>query len=169
VVADLSLISGLAGRYANALFGLARDQKVLDEVDRDLVGLATLIDESADFARLIRNPILSREEQGRAVAAVLERAGTIDLVRRFVGLLARNRRLFILAQVVRLYRALLAEHRGEVGADVTSARALSAAQIDALKANLSRAAGREVNVTSHVDEGGRRHCPRPRSGQRAGR
>ena len=153
MVADLSLTSGPAGRYANALFGLARDQKVLDEVGHDLAGLATLIDESADFARLIRSPILSREEQGRAVAAVLERAGATDLVRRFVGLLARNRRLFILAQVVRLYRARLAEHRGEVGADVTSARALSAAQIDALKANLSRAVGREVNLTSHVDEG----------------
>ena len=152
MAADLSLTSGIAGRYANALFELARDHKALDEVGGDLAALAALIDESADFARLIRSPILSREEQGRAVAAVLEAAGAIDLVRRFVGLLARNRRLFVLGQVVRVYQARLAEHRGEIAAEVTSARTLSGTQIDALKSSLSKAVGRDVNLTSHVDE-----------------
>ncbi len=153
MAADTSLTSGLAGRYANALFELARDGAQLDEVAGDLDGLGTLIDENEDFARLIRSPVLGRDEQGKAIAAILDRAGAIELVRKFVGLLAHNRRLFVLPQIVRAYRALLADYRGEVGAEVTSARPLSEAQQEALGRALAQAVGREVNLTARVDDG----------------
>ena len=153
VAANTSLTSGLTGRYANALFELARDGAQLDEVAGDLDGLGTLIDENEDFARLIRSPVLGRDEQGKAMAAILDRAGAIELVRKFVGLLAHNRRLFVLPQIVRAYRALLADYRGEVGAEVTSARPLSEAQQEALGRALAQAVGREVNLTARVDDG----------------
>ena len=111
---------GLGGRYAAALFELAEDRDALDAVALDLHGLSDMIDESADLERLIRSPVLSRDEQGRAIAALAERAGFGPLTRQFLGG-AGGGRLFALPDMVAAYDAMLAEHKGEVGAEVISA------------------------------------------------
>ena len=143
--------SGLAGRYAVALFELARDQDVLDVVAGDLGDLRSMLQESADLRRLIRSPVLSREEQGRALKAVAERAGFAALTQQFLGLLAHKRRLFALPEVIAAYQAMLGEHRGEVSAEVVSAVALSDDQVAAVKEQLSKAVGQSVTLATAVD------------------
>ncbi len=126
VASEATGVSGLSERYANALFELADDRKVLDEVAGDLRALRTLMDESADFRRLIRSPVLSRAEQAKAVAAIAEKAGFSQLTRNFLGVVARNRRLFVLPGVISGYLSVLAVRRGEVTAEVTAAQAADA-------------------------------------------
>jgi len=145
--------SGLAGRYALALFELAEDQDALDAVAGDLASLRGMIDESADLRRLIRSPVLSREEQGRALAALGEKAGFEPLTRQFLGVLAHQRRLFALPEVVAAYDAMLAEHKGEVGAEVTSAVPLSEEQLASVQRHLSAAVGQAVTLSTSVDPG----------------
>lgn len=142
---------GLAARYAAALFELAEEKKQLDQVAADLASLKAVIAGSGDLARLIRSPVLSRAEQSRALAAVLEKAGMSELVRRFVGLVAQNRRLFVLPDMIDAYLSQLAERRGEVTAEVVSARPLSDAQRDAVAAALRKAIGGKVAVAARVD------------------
>jgi F-type H+-transporting ATPase subunit delta len=142
---------GLAARYAAALFDLADEKKQLDQVAADLGSLKTAIADSSDLRRLIRSPVLSRADQSRALAAVLEKAGSADLVRRFVGLVAQNRRLFVLPDMIDAYLSQLAERRGEVTAEVVSARPLSDAQRDAVAQALRKAVGGKVAVDSRVD------------------
>ena len=142
---------GLAARYAAALFELADEKKQLDDVAADLASLKQAIAGSGDLTRLIRSPVLSRAEQSRALAAVLEKAGSSDLVRRFVGLVAQNRRLFVLPDMIDAYLSQLAERRGEVTAEVVSARPLSDAQRDAVAQALRKAVGGKVAVDSRVD------------------
>ena len=144
-------VSGLAGRYAGALFELAQDQDVLDAIATDLHSLRDLLEESADLARLIRSPVLSRDEQARALAAVGERAGFAPLTRQFLGLLAHKRRLFALPDVIEAYDAMLAEHRGEVGAEVVSAVPLSEEQLESVKQQLTAAVGQTVQLSTAVD------------------
>ncbi len=117
----------------------------------DLRGLQAMIAESEDLHRLIRSPVLGREEQGRAMQAVLERAGTGDLVRRFVGLVAANRRLFVLPEMIAVFLAQLARRRGEVRAEVTAARPLGDRQRQALAEGLRRLVGGNVAVDVKVD------------------
>ena len=145
--------SGLAERYAKALFELADDRKALDEVADDLRGLRGLIDESSDFRRLIRSPVLSRLEQARAVAALAERAGFSALTRNFLGVAARNRRLFVLAGVIAAYLRELAARRGEVTAEVTAAKPLTPAQTEAVNEQLRKAVGGKVAVDLRIDPG----------------
>jgi F-type H+-transporting ATPase subunit delta len=147
------VVSQLSGRYAAALFDLARDERVLDGVAEDLGRLQAMLADSEDLRRLVRSPLISREDQAKAMAAILEKAEISDLVRRFVGVLARNRRLFALDAVIRTFFRLLAEHRGEVAAEVTSAAPLSEGQLEAVKGALARAVGSEVDLTAKVDRG----------------
>ncbi len=151
MAAETSIVSELAARYATALFELARDERALDAVAADLARLQGMLDESEDLRRLVRSPLLSREDQGKGMAAVMSRAEIGPLVARFAAVAARNRRLFALEAIIRRFNELLAAHRGEVAAEVTSAVALSAAQLEALKASLSRVTGSEVNVSAKVD------------------
>ena len=144
---------GLAGRYALALLELADQHKTLDDVAEDLRGLGALLDESEDLRRLIRSPLFSRDQQSQAIAAVLEKAGVDSLTRRFVLVVARNRRLFALPQIIRAYLSELARRRGEVTAEVTSARALDEEQQAALSEALRRVVGGKVQVDLKVDEG----------------
>jgi F-type H+-transporting ATPase subunit delta len=118
----------------------------------DLQGLGALIDESADLLRLVRSPVLTRAEQSRAMAAVLEKAGVHTLTRNFVALIAANRRLFALPAMIRAYQQLLAAHRGEIAGEVISASQLSNAQLDAVRKQLAQAMGQEVQLESTVDE-----------------
>ncbi|HEV8015348.1 MAG TPA: F0F1 ATP synthase subunit delta [Stellaceae bacterium] len=143
--------TGLGERYATALYELADEQKTLDSVAADLRALRELIDESADLRRLIRSPVLSRAEQGKAIAALAERAGLQPLVRNILGLMAKNRRLFVVPDVIKSFLAELAKRRGEVTAEVVSAQPLSDAQRQSLDERLRRAVGGKVAIETRVD------------------
>lgn len=138
-------------RYAAALFDLADARKQLDQVAADLRGVQAMISQSEDLRRLLRSPVLTREAQGQAMGVLLERAGTGELVRRFVALVARNRRLFALPQMIGAYLQHLAERRGELHAQVTAARPLDDRQRAALAEALRRAAGGSVALEVKVD------------------
>jgi len=143
--------SGVAGRYATALFDLALDRRAIDEVAGDLQRLQAMINESADLRRLIRSPLFSRDQQSAAMAAVLTSAELSELVRNFVGVVAANRRLFALEGMIAAYRGLVARHRGEVTAEVTSATPLSDTQRAAVEQALKEAIGSNVSVVTDVD------------------
>jgi len=155
VPGESSVVAGIAGRYATALFDLAREARNLDETAAEFDRLEAMIVESEDLSRLVRSPVISRDDQARAMAAILEATGFGDLVRRFVGVVAANRRLFALTEMIRRFRGLLAEHRGELVANVTSARPLAEAQKTALAAALAQGLGRDVRdvkVETRIDE-----------------
>jgi F-type H+-transporting ATPase subunit delta len=143
----------LAGRYAVALFELAQEQDELDRVAGDLHRLREMLAESADLARLIRSPVLSRDDQARALTALGQRAEFAPLTRQFLALLAHNRRLFALPEVIAAYDRLLAEQRGEVGAEVVSAVALSPEQLESVRQQLAAAVGQTVKLSTTVDRG----------------
>ena len=146
-------VSGLAERYAAALFDLADERRILDEVAANLRQLKAMMAESAELSRLIRSPILSREEQGKAVVALAERAGFAPLVRDFLAVVARNRRLFAVPAMIEAYLEKLAERRGEVTAEVAAAQPLSTTQLDLLREQLRRSVGRQVAIDVRVDPG----------------
>ncbi len=144
-------ISGVAQRYASALFELARDDSALEGVEADLQALRGLLNDSADLRRLVASPVFSAEEQERAIGAVADRAGITGLAGNLVRLIARNRRLFTLPDIIKGFQAMLAAHRGEITADVISARPLSDAQTAALKAAMKASLGKDVTIDSRVD------------------
>ncbi len=144
-------VSGLTGRYATALFDLADQHRALDRIAADLTALGRMIDESTDLTRLIRSPIVSREAQARAMEKLGEVAELSPLARNFIGLVARNRRLFALPGMIGAYRKLLAERRGEIRAEVTAAQDLSPQQVDAITEQLKRAVGSKVAVEIRID------------------
>jgi F-type H+-transporting ATPase subunit delta len=144
-------VSELATRYSIALFELADENKALDQVASDLAALKQILAESADLRRLVRSPVISRSDQGRAMDAVLDRAGVSDLTRRFIGLVAKNRRLFALNGMIDGYLAELARRRGEVTAQVTSAAPLSKAQLRSVTDALRATIGSKVLVNATVD------------------
>ncbi len=146
-----AVVSGVAERYAASLFELARDEKALDEVAADLNGFAALLDQSEDLARLVRSPVLSADDQTRALGAVLDRAGIGVLTGNFLKLVARNRRLFALPDMIRGFRQMLARERGEIAATVTSAEPLSEGQMQALRDALKDAMGKDVALIRKVD------------------
>lgn len=151
-MAGTSIVSGVALRYASALFELALEAGSLDAVSADLDAFERLLGESADLARLVRSPVFSGDEQIRAVGAVLARAGIGELSANLIKLAAQNRRLFVLPDMIKAYRQLLAAHRGEATAEVTSAEPLSDAQVSALKAALSGVTGgKDIKLASSVD------------------
>ncbi len=142
----------MAGRYATALFELARDEKSVDAVKADLDALDAMIAESPDLLRLVRSPVFGADEQGKALAAVLDKAGIKGLAYNFLLLVASNRRLFAVRDMIRGFRALVAKHKGEVTADVTVAEKLSDAHLDALKNALkSVTGGKAVDLNVKVD------------------
>ena len=143
--------SGLAGRYAGALFDLARDQKALDQVQQDLQGLKSLLDESVDLTRLIESPAISRDDQVKALTAVAEKAGASGLTTKFLGLLADKRRAFALPAVIDAYGSMLADEKGEVQAEVVSAIALSEEQAKGVQEKISKSVGKTVTMTQRVD------------------
>ncbi len=149
---DTTGTSGLARRYATALYELAETGGVLDAIAEDLRGLAAMNSASEDFRRLIRSPVISRTEQGAAMAAVLERAEATDLVQKFVGLLAANRRLFALPGIIAAYLGILARRRGEVTAEVSSAAPLSESQKRNLEEAIKNSVGGAVTLSTKVDE-----------------
>jgi F-type H+-transporting ATPase subunit delta len=151
-VADTSqLISGVAERYASSLFELAREAGSIDAVGADLDRFQALLDESADLKRLVASPVFSADEQQRAISAIAAKAGIAGIVGNFLKVVAANRRLFALPGMIRAFRLIAAEHRGEVTAEVTSAHALTAAQEKELKSALKGVTGKDVAVNVTVD------------------
>jgi F-type H+-transporting ATPase subunit delta len=146
-----SSIATVAGRYANALFELSAEANLLPAVEADLGRFADMIAESADLARLVKTPVYSASEQVGAVGAVLDRAGIGGLVGNFIRVVAGNRRLFLMPAVITAFRTMLATHRGEVAAEVTSAEPLSDRHVAALKAALKAAIGKDVALHTQVD------------------
>jgi F-type H+-transporting ATPase subunit delta len=138
-------------RYGAALFDLADERKALDAVAGDLRALRAMLRDSGDLRRLVRSPVLSRAEQGKAIAAIAAPAGLSPLTRNFLGLLAQNRRLFALPEMIESYLSRLAERRGEVTAQVLTAQALSPEQRAAIDEQLRKAVGRKVAVDVAVD------------------
>ncbi len=138
-------------RYASALFDLAVSENKITAVEKDLQRFDALLQGSGDLKRLVVSPVFSADEQFRAVDAILSKAKITGLVGNFVRVVARNRRLFAMTGMLAAFRRLLAEHRGEASAEVTVAKALTAAQTKELKTALKSAVGKDVAINATVD------------------
>ena len=143
--------ASLSGRYATALFDLAREEKAIDAVSESLKTLKATLAESAELRQLTNSPLVSRDQATRAVAAIASTLSLDPLTAKFLGVLAQNRRLGQLGAVIRAYGRLAARHRGETTAEVTSAHALTPTQVDDLQAKLKTQLGRNVAVDLTVD------------------
>ena len=152
VASEEPIVSGMAGRYAGALFELALESKAVDTVKADLEKFDALIVESADLMRLVRSPVFGAEEQTKALSAVLERAGIAGLAAKFLKVIAGNRRLFAVRDMIRAFRKLVARYKGEVTAEVTVAEKLGDNHLDALKAALKTiTGGKSVDLDVNID------------------
>jgi len=151
VAAEDPSVSGVSGRYATALFELARDEKSVDAVMADLAKFEAMLAESEDLKRLVRSQIFGAEVQSRALTAVLDKAGISGISAKFLKLLTANRRLFAVADVIRAFRALVAKFKGEATADVTVAEPLSDKNLDALKTALKSVTGKDVALNVKID------------------
>lgn len=143
--------ASLAGRYATALFALAKENNAIDAVQASLDTLSRAMAESDDLRALTSSPVLSREDAGKAIAATAKALGLDPLSTNMLGVLAANRRLDQILAVIRAYSTLASDHRGEITAEVTSAHPLDDKQIDALKAQLKKRVGSDVSVSTAVD------------------
>lgn len=143
--------ASLAGRYALALFELARDQESLDLVASSLATLKSALAETPDLAALISSPVIGREAAGKAIAAAAGTIGLDSLTTQFLGVLAQNRRLAQIPNAIRAFETLLSAHKGEARAEVTSAHALTKTQTTALAKQLKERAGRDVALDLKVD------------------
>ena len=146
-----SPISGVADRYARSLFDLARESGALEGTEEDLSRFERMLGESADLVRLIRSPVFSAQDQERAVAAVLAQAGIGGLAANFIRVVAKNRRLFAVPEMIKAYRRIVAEARGETAAQVTAAHTLTPEQEDELRRTLREVAWRQVAIQVSVD------------------
>lgn len=144
-------LAGLAGRYASALFGLARDEKQIDAVSRSLESLDRALGESPDLKRLVSSPLVKRAQAEESLRALGSTLSLDPLTANFIGVLARNGRLSVLPAIIAEVRRLSSAHRGETTAQVTSAHPLADGQIAALKAQLTARAGRTVAIDARVD------------------
>ncbi len=151
VAAEDPSVSGVSGRYATALFELARDQKSVDSVKADLDKFSALLADSPDLLRLVRSPVFTADAQSKALDAVLAKAGIGGIAANFLKVLTKNRRLFAVADVIKAFRVLVAQFKGEATAEVTVAEPLSDANLDALKAALKSVSGKDVDLNVKID------------------
>lgn len=146
-----SISTGIASRYAQAVFDLAREEDMLPALEADIGVLESALQDSADLRALISSPIYSRDEQGDAIGAISEAMGLTPVMRNVLGLMAQKRRLFVLPNLLQALRARIAEARGEVSAEVVSAQPLSPEQAQRLADTLSASAGKAVRLQTRVD------------------
>ena len=144
-------VSGMAGRYATALFELALEHNAVDQVRADLDRFDAMVAESPELTRLVRSPVFTSEEQARAIAAVLDQAGIGGLAGNFLRLVAKNRRLFAVRDMARAFRSLVRRQRGETTAQVTVAEPLAERHLATLKDALRSVTGKEVELSVTVD------------------
>lgn len=145
-------LTGLAGRYAVALFELAEEEKSLDRVADELAGLASLLNENEDLQQITTSPIISRANQSAAMAALVKAGNFSKTVENFIGVVTNNRRLDQLSNIINEFNRMLSHHRGEVNASVVTAYKLDKKQLDALSKKLKSMVGSDVNVETEVDE-----------------
>jgi F-type H+-transporting ATPase subunit delta len=151
VAGEEPIVSGMAGRYATALFELARDTGAIDQTMADLDRFDALIADSPDLLRLVRSPVFTAEQQQGALAAVLDRAGIGALAANFLLLVTAKRRLFAVRDMIRAFRALVAGYKGEVTAHVTVAEKLADRHLEALKDALKAVTGKDVTLDVTVE------------------
>ncbi len=152
VATDEPIMATVAGRYASALFELAKDERQIEAVERDMVQLEAMLSDSADLTRMVRSPVTTADEQGKAIGAIATSAGFSGLTTNFLQLLAKSRRLFALSDMIKLFRQIAARHRGEVTAEVVTAHALNETQQAALEDALKgTAGGRNIRIETRVD------------------
>lgn len=144
-------VSGVPGRYANALFQLASEEKSIDKVGEHLAAFQAAIDGSEELQRMVRSPVFSAEDQVAAVAAIAAAAGIDGVALNFIKLAASNRRLPAISEMIKVYQTLVATAKGETQAEVTSAEALSDAHVNELKSALKASLGRDVQLSTRVD------------------
>jgi F-type H+-transporting ATPase subunit delta len=149
----ISVSTGIADRYATAVFELAGDGEGLDGLERDVDALSQALGESEDLRQVIRSPIYTRSEQEAAIGAVAGRIGLSEMMSRTLRLMATKRRLFVLPQLLKALRHRISNARGEVTAEVVSASPLNDEQRSRLAETLTRQAGRDVRIDMSVDEG----------------
>ena len=145
------IVSGVAGRYATALFELALEQKQIDAVRADLDRFSALVTENPDLARLVRSPVFTADEQTRALTAVLSNAGIGGLAAKFLMLVAANRRLFAVSHILKAFRTLVSRHKGEASAEVTVAEKLDDKHLSALKSALKNVTGKDVALDVKIN------------------
>ncbi|HJZ29612.1 MAG TPA: F0F1 ATP synthase subunit delta [Hyphomicrobiaceae bacterium] len=148
---DDPMMASMAGRYAVALFELAKDERQLEVVERDVATFQAMLETSPDLTRLVKSPVIAAEAQARALTALLAKAGISGLTGNFLQLIVRNRRLFALADMLKGFQNLLARERGEVSADVASAHPLSTDQLKVLSDSLRASIGKNVQIRTRVD------------------
>ncbi|MQQ09482.1 F0F1 ATP synthase subunit delta [Epibacterium sp. SM1979] len=146
-----SISAGIAARYATAIFEIAEESKSLDSLETSINDLATALADSAELSELINSPVVSRDAQGAAIIAVAEKMGVDPIVRNTLALMAEKRRLFVLPALIDALRARLAEARGEVTAEVISAKALTKTQSEKLAKTLAERVGKKVTINASVD------------------
>jgi F-type H+-transporting ATPase subunit delta len=151
VAGENPTVSGVAGRYATALFELALESNAIDQIRADLAKFQGLLDQSADLKRLVRSPVFTADVQEKALDAVLRSVGIGGTAANFLRLVVRKRRLFAISDIIRDFNLLVASHKGEVSAQVTVAEPLSAARLAEVKAALAEVTGKDVVVDVKVD------------------
>ena len=151
MAADEPTVSGMAGRYATALFELALEEHAIDAVRDDLGRFGAMIDDSADLQRLVRSPVFTAEEQSKALTSVLDKAGIGGVAARFLKVVSSNRRLFAVRDMIRGFRTLVAQHKGETSATVTVAEKPSEEHLAAIKDALKAVTKKDVQVEVKVD------------------
>ncbi|MGX9356600.1 F0F1 ATP synthase subunit delta [Roseobacteraceae bacterium S113] len=147
-----SISSGIAARYATAVFEIANESKELKKLEANLDDLAASLETSAEMRDLISSPVYSRDEQEASITAIAKKMGLLTVLQNVLGLMAQKRRLFVLPQLIAQLRMAIAEHKGEVTADVVAAQKLTKAQSDALAKQLKASVGKDVKVNVTVDE-----------------
>ena len=147
-----SISSGIAARYATAVYELAQDAGQIKDIENDLNALSDALKDSSDFRALIHSPIYSRSEQGDAIKAIAAKMGLSEIMTNTLNLMASKRRLFVLPQLVAALRARISEEKGEVTADVVSAKELTKAQSDKLAKTLKASTGKDVAMNVTVDD-----------------
>jgi F-type H+-transporting ATPase subunit delta len=147
-----SISTGIASRYATAVFEMAKESKAVKKIEADLDALTAAVEESADLRALISSPVYSREQMGSAMAGLAKAMKLTPIMSNTLGLMAQNRRLFVVPHLIAALRALIAEDKGEVTAEVVTAKALTKAQSDKLAKSLKAAVGKDVKINAAVDE-----------------
>lgn len=151
VAGESGIVSGMAGRYATALFELALESNAVDQVKSDLASFDAMVGSSGDLTRLVRSPVFSAEDQAKALAAILDKAGIKGIAANFLRVVAANRRLFAVREIIRGFNALVAKHKGEVTAEVTVAEPLNDARMNDIRDALKQVTGKDVQVDVTVD------------------
>ncbi|PIE07675.1 MAG: F0F1 ATP synthase subunit delta [Rhodobacterales bacterium] len=151
-VSEASLSAGIAQRYATAVFELAREEKNLAAVEKDLDALDAALSDSPDLSAMIASPVCSRDDLTRAVTALAAKMGLSEAITGALGVMGEKRRLFVLPQFIAALRAAIADDKGEVTAEVTAAKAMTKAQQDKLSKAIKAAVGKDVKINVAVDE-----------------